>query len=51
MEGGYGISRHFQQYFNYSMAVSFIGEGHQCKPLIYRKPLTNNIMEKKAINS
>ena len=25
----YGVERHFQQYFSYIVAVSFIGEGNQ----------------------
>jgi hypothetical protein len=29
---GYGVQRHFQQYFSYIVAVSFIGEGNQRKP-------------------
>jgi len=42
----YSVSRNFQQYFSYMMAVSFIGGGNrstQRKPLIYRKLLTNFI--------
>jgi hypothetical protein len=27
---GYGVKRHFQQYFSYIVAVSFIGGGNQC---------------------
>jgi hypothetical protein len=30
--GGYGIYRHFQQYFNYIVAVSFIGGGTRSTP-------------------
>jgi len=33
----YGVFRHFQQYFSYIAAVSFIGGGNR------RKPLTNFI--------
>jgi hypothetical protein len=42
----YGILRHFQQYFSYIMAVSFIGGGNQRtrrKPPTCRKLLTNLI--------
>jgi len=42
----YGVSRHFQQYFSYIVAVSFIGGGNRSpprKPLACRKSLTNNI--------
>ena len=38
------LKRHFQQYFSYIMAVSFIGGGNRCtrrKPLTCRKSLTN----------
>ena len=28
-EEGYGAECHFQQYFNYTMVVSFIGKGNQ----------------------
>jgi hypothetical protein len=28
----YGVWRHFQQYFSYSVAVSFIGGGNRSKP-------------------
>jgi hypothetical protein len=35
---GYGVYHNFQQYFNYTVAVSFIGEGNQSTQ---RKPLTN----------
>jgi len=34
----YGVSRHFQQYFSYIVAVSFIGGGNRCTQ---RKPPTN----------
>jgi hypothetical protein len=27
LDGGYGVLRHFQQYFSYIVAVSFIGGG------------------------
>ena len=37
LEGVYGILRHFQQYFSYSMVVSFIGGGNRRKSLTYRK--------------
>jgi hypothetical protein len=39
----YGVWRHFQQYFSYIMAASFIGGGNQRKPLTCRKSLTNII--------
>jgi hypothetical protein len=39
----YGFQRHFQQYFSYIVAVSFIGEGNLRKPLSCRKLLTNFI--------
>jgi len=41
---GYGVYRHFQQYFSYIVAVSFIGGGNQStrrKPPTCRKSLTN----------
>jgi hypothetical protein len=41
---GYGVSRHFQQYSSYIIAVSFIDGGNQStqrKPLTCRKSLTN----------
>ena len=41
---GYGVWRHFQQYFSYIVSVSFIGEGNQRnrrKPPTGRKSLTN----------
>jgi len=40
----YGVSRHFQQYFSYIVAVSFIGGGNlstRRKPPTCRKSLTN----------
>ena len=40
----YGVSRHFQQYFSYIVAVSFIGGGNQStrrKPPTFRKSLSN----------
>jgi len=40
----YGVQCHFQQYFSYIMAVSFIGGGNrssQRKPWTCRKSLTN----------
>ena len=43
---GYGAKCHFQQYFSYIMAVSFIGgenRSMQRKPLTCRKSLTNFI--------
>jgi hypothetical protein len=43
---GYDIQCHFQQYFNYIMAVSCIGGGNrnsQRKPLTCHKSLTNFI--------
>jgi hypothetical protein len=51
MEGGgwltvYGVKRHFQQYFSYIVAVSFIDGGNRTsrrKPQAYRKSLTNFI--------
>jgi hypothetical protein len=39
-----GVYRHFQQYFSYIVAVSFIGGGNlstQRKPPTCRKSLTN----------
>jgi len=42
----YGIKRHFQQYFSYILAVSFIGGGNRStrrKPTTCRKSLTNFI--------
>ena len=44
--GGYGVYLHFQQYFRYIVAVSFIGRGNkstQRKPLTCHKSLTNFI--------
>jgi hypothetical protein len=41
-----GVYRHFQQYFSYNVAVSFIGGGNwssRRKPLTCRKSLTNFI--------
>ena len=35
--GGYGVQHHFQQYFSYIMAVSFIGGGNRST---HRKPQT-----------
>ena len=43
---GYGIKRHFQQYFSYIVVVNFIGGRNQStrrKPQTYRKSLTNFI--------
>ena len=43
-KGGYDIKRHFQRYFSYIVAVSFIGGGNQStgrKPPICRRSLTN----------
>jgi len=43
---GYGVIRHFQQYFSYIVAVRFIGGGNQStqrKPLTYHKSLTTFI--------
>jgi hypothetical protein len=40
----YGVKRHFQQYFSYIVAVSFIGGGNRStrrKPPTCRKSLTN----------
>jgi hypothetical protein len=42
----YGVSRHFQQYFSYIVAVSFIHGGNRktrSNPPTYRKLLTNFI--------
>jgi len=44
----YGVLRHFQQYFSYIVAVSFIGGGNQSsgtrrKQPNYRKSLINFI--------
>jgi hypothetical protein len=41
---GYGIQRHFQQYFRYIVAVSFIDgrtRSTRRKPLTFQKSLTN----------
>ena len=41
-----GVYRHFQQYFSYIVAVSFIGEGNRStrwRPPTCRKSLTNFI--------
>ena len=43
---GYGAKRHFQQYFSYIVAVSFIGAGNRSnrrKPPTCCKSLTNFI--------
>jgi hypothetical protein len=43
---GHGVQRHLQQYFNYIVAVSFIGGGNRStrrKPPTCRKSLTNFI--------
>jgi hypothetical protein len=43
---GYGVYHHYQQYFSYIVAVSFIGGGNrstQRKPATCRKSLTNFI--------
>jgi hypothetical protein len=43
---GNGVERHFQQYFSYILAISFIGGGNwntQRKPPTCRKSLTNFI--------
>ena len=43
---GYGVYRHFQQYFSYIVAVSFIGGGNQStqrKPPTCRMSPTNFI--------
>ena len=37
---GYGVKRHFQQYFSYIVAVSFTGGGNQCA---WRKPDTDKL--------
>jgi len=45
---GYGIQRHFQQYFSYIVVVSFIGGGNRStrrKPPTCHKSLTNFIWE------
>ena len=42
----YGVKRHFHQYFNYIVAVSFIGGGNQStqrKPSTHCKSVTNFI--------
>ena len=36
----YGVRRHFQQYFRYIVAVSFIGGGNRSTQ---RKPLTDKL--------
>ena len=46
-QGGYGVKRHFQQYFSYIVAVGFIGGGNrstQRKRPTGRKSLTKFIM-------
>jgi len=43
---GYGVQHHFQQYFSYIVAVSFIGGGNwstRRKPPTCHKSLTNFI--------
>jgi hypothetical protein len=43
--GSYGVKRHFQQYFSYIVAVSFIDSVNQSspgKPPTCRKSLTNS---------
>jgi len=40
----YGVKRHYQQYFCYIKAISFIGGGNQSKPQTCRKSLTNFII-------
>ena len=43
----YGVYRHFQQYFSYIVAVSFIDEGNRStrrKPPTFRKSMTNCII-------
>jgi hypothetical protein len=43
---GYGVERHFQQYFSYFVAVNFIGGGNRStrrKTPTCRKSLTNFI--------
>ena len=37
----FGVSRHFQQYFNYFMATSFIGGGSRKEPPTLGKQLGN----------
>ena len=32
----YGVQRHYQKYFSYIMAVSFIGGGNQRKPRLWQ---------------
>ena len=39
----YGVYCHFQQYFSYIVAVSFIGGGNRRKPQTCHKSLTNFI--------
>ena len=49
---GYGVQHHFQQYFSYIVAVSFIGSGNrstQRKPPTYRKSRTTFIPAKHCI--
>jgi hypothetical protein len=42
---GYGVKRHFQQYFSYIVVVGYSGRhrGTRRKPLTCRKSLTNLI--------
>jgi len=45
--GGFGVKRHFKQYFSYIVTVSFIGGGNQStwrKPPSCRKSLTNKTL-------
>jgi len=39
----YGVKRHFQQYFSYIVAVSFIGGGSRIKPPTFRKSLSDKL--------
>jgi hypothetical protein len=50
---GYCVQRHFQQYFSYIVAISFIGGGNEStwrKPPTCHKSLTNFILNPKNSN-
>ena len=41
--GGYGVLRHFQQYFSYIVALSFIGGGKPEYPEKNPRPVTDKL--------
>ena len=41
---GYGVLCHFQQYFSYSMAVSFIGGGNHRPVTSHGQTLLHNVV-------